>query len=276
VILPGMRWLLILFSVLTLLAFVALFLGAGQTDRYFAWTINPPVTAAFLGAAYAGGCALVVLGLRRRTWADLRIPLVAILIFTLVTLAASLLHLDRFHLDKTGFPLFAAWFWLAIYVFVPLAMLILLIRQVRQIRHDLPEPDRQLPIPRGLAAVLGVQGALFLGVGAVLFAVPETQAVLWPWPLTPLTARAVAAWLLAFGLAGLLAIREGDLLRLPISASAYGLLAALEIVVLVRYAGVVRWTAAATWVYLALMITIMVSAAYALRRIHLVPAASTY
>src|SRR5687767_11274093 len=50
VILPGMRRLLILFSGLTLLAFVALFLGAGQTDRYFAWTINPPVTAAFLGA----------------------------------------------------------------------------------------------------------------------------------------------------------------------------------------------------------------------------------
>ncbi len=272
-ILPGMRRLLILFSGLTLLAFVALFLGAGQTDRYFAWTINPPVTAAFLGAGYAGGCALVVLGLRRGTWPALRIPFVAILIFTLVTLAASLLHLDRFHLDRTGIAGFAAWFWLAIYVFVPLAMIVLLVRQVR---HDPGETARQLPIPRGLAAVLGVQGAIFLAVGAVLFAVPESEARLWPWPLTPLTARAVAAWLLAFGLAGLLAIREGDLRRLPISASAYGLLAALEIVVLVRYAGVVRWTAAATWVYLALMIMIMVSAAYALRRIHLVPAASTY
>ena len=61
-ILPGTRRLLIVFSTLTLLAFVALFGGAAYTDRYFAWTIKPPATAAFLGAAYAAGCVLVVLG----------------------------------------------------------------------------------------------------------------------------------------------------------------------------------------------------------------------
>ena len=86
--------------------------------------------------------------------------------------------------------------------------------------------------------------------------------------LTPLTARAVAAWLMAFGLGGLLAVREGDLARLDVSATAYALLAALEIVVLIRYAEVVRWTAPATWVYLGLFVLIMVCGAYALRRIH--------
>ena len=264
-ILPGMRRLLIIFSGLTLLAFVALFLGAGQTDRYFAWTINPPATAAFLGAAYAGGCALVVLGLRRGAWSTLRIPFVTILVFTLVTLAATVLHLDKFHFAKSGVALFAAWFWLAIYVFVPLAMIIVLIRQIRR---SVPDPGPRLPIPRPLVAALLIQGGILLAVGVALFVAPATQAVLWPWMLTPLTARAVAAWLMALGLGGLLAVREGDLARLDVSATAYALLAGLEIVVLIRYAEVVRWTAPATAVYLALFVLIMVCAAYALRRIY--------
>ena len=264
-ILPGMRRLLIVFSGLTLLAFVVLFLGAGQTDRYFAWTINPPATAAFLGAAYAGGCALVVLGLRRGAWYNLRIPFVTILVFTLVTLAATMLHLDKFHFAKSGVALFAAWFWLAIYVFVPLAMIIVLIRQIRR---SVPDPGPRLPIPRPLVAALLIQGGILLAVGVALFVAPATQAVLWPWMLTPLTARAVAAWLMAFGLGGLLAVREGDLARLDVSATAYALLAGLEIVVLIRYAEVVRWTAPAAWVYLGLFVLIMVCGAYALRRIY--------
>lgn len=264
-ILPGMRRLLIMFSGLTLLAFVVLFLGAGQTDRYFAWTINPPATAAFLGAAYAGGCALVVLGLRRRAWAALRIPFITILAFTVVTSAATALHLDKFHFAKSGVALFAAWFWLAVYVFVPLTMIVMLIGQVRRrVRH----PGPRLPIPRPLNAALLAQGGILLVVGTALFVAPATQVVLWPWMLTPLTARAVAAWLLAFGLGGLLAVRDGDLARLDISATAYALLAGLEIVVLIRYAEVVRWTAPATAVYLGLAVSIMVCAAVALRRIH--------
>jgi len=265
VILPGMRRLLIIFSVLTLLAFAALFVGAGHTDRYFAWTINPPATAAFLGAAYAGGCALVFLSLRRGTWSTLRVPFVTILVFTLVTLAATVVHLDKFHFAKSGIALFAAWFWLAVYVVVPLAMIVVLISQIRR---SLPEPGPRLPIPRPLVAALLTQSGILLAVGVALFVAPATQAVLWPWMLTPLTARTVAAWLVAFGLGGLLAVREGDLARLDVPATAYALLAGLEIVVLIRYAEVVRWTAPATWVYLALFVLIMVCGAYALRRIY--------
>jgi hypothetical protein len=260
-----MRRLLIVFSCLTLLAFAVLFLGAGQTDRYFAWTINPPATAAFLGAAYAGGCTLVVLGLRRGTWSTLRIPFVTILVFTVVTLAATVLHLDKFHFAKSGVAVFAAWFWLAIYVLVPLAMIIVLIRQIRRAA---PDAGPRLPIPRPLRAALLAQGGILLAVGIALFVAPATQAVLWPWMLTPLTARTVAAWLMAFGLGGLLAVREGDLARLDVPATAYALLAGLEIVVLIRYAEVVRWTAPAAWVYLALFGLIMVCGGYALRRIY--------
>ncbi len=198
-ILPGTRLLLVIFSGLTLLAFVVLFVLADATERYFAWTIKPPATAAFLGAAYAAGCALELLAFRRRTWAALRIPFLTILVFTVLTLVASVLHLDRFHFGS-DLPMArcAAYFWLAIYVVVPLAMVVVLVIQERRPAERI---DR-VALPAVLRVTLLVQGAVMFAVGAALFLAPGTAEALWPWMLTPLTARMVAAWLLAFGRGG--------------------------------------------------------------------------
>jgi hypothetical protein len=269
-ILPATRLLLVIFSALTLLAFVALFVLSGSTDRYFAWTIKPPATAAFLGAAYAAGCVLVLLAQRKGTWAELQIPFVTILAFAVATLIASLLHVDRFHF---GSPVllarYAAYFWMAIYVVVPVAMVAVL---AVQLRRPAPAPS-PVAMPTALAVTLLIQGVLLLAVGLALFVQPATAAALWPWPLTPLTARVVAAWLVAFGVGAVLAWRSRDLVRLQVAAVAYGLLAVLELVVLIRFPGTVRWSAPATWVYLALAASILVSSGYALLRLRLGPGA---
>ena len=105
----------------------------------------------------------------------------------------------------------------------------------------------------------------------MLFAVPGTQAVLWPWTLTPLTARSVAAWLIAFGVCALLAVRTGDLARLGVPAWSYAVLAVLQLVVLARYPADIRWSSPATWAYVALLVSILINsglrAAPARRRI---------
>ena len=263
-ILPGTRLLLVIFSGLTLLAFIVLFGLADATERDFAWTIRPPATAAFLGAAYAAGCLLVVLALRKGTWAALRIPFLTILVFTIVTLAATLLHLDRLHFGSDVLAArYAAYFWMGVYLLVPPAMVAVLVAQKRR-STPLPDP---LPMPTGLAATLLAQGVLLLGVGAALLVVPASATVLWPWPLTPLTARVVAAWLLAFGLCAILAWQSRDLARLDVAAWAYALLALLEVVVVIRFTGTVEWSTPAIWVYLALAASILASSAYALVRL---------
>ncbi|MCF6745923.1 hypothetical protein E9529_16890 [Blastococcus sp. KM273128] len=264
-VLPGTRRMLQAFTALTLLAFVALFIGSSRTADHFAWTIEPPATAAFLGAAYAAGCVLVALSLRTPVWAHVRIPFATVLVFTVLTLAATLLHRDRFHFGDPGLVAnAAAWFWLAVYVVVPVGMLAMLVAQER-LPH--PDPPRRLLLPAGLATVLAVQGAVFLVAGAVLYAAPATESSLWPWTLTPLTARAVGAWLIAFGVGIALALRDRDLDRLRLAAVAYAVFGALELVVLARYPDVVRWDSAAAWVYVALMVSTVVSAGYALRRL---------
>lgn len=141
-----------------------------------------------------------------------------------------------------------------VYVVIPLAMIVLVPLQER-VRGD--DPPRLVPLPRGLSAALAVQGSVMLLAGAVLFAVPAAQSVLWPWQLTPLTSRTVGSWLIAFGFAAVLALRERDLERLELAAIAYTVFGALELVALARFAGVVRWGEPAAWVYLALLVTIV-------------------
>lgn len=263
-ILPGTRGLLVVFSGLTFLAFLTLFVMAAHTDSYFAWTIAPPTTAAFLGAAYAAGCVIVVLGLRSGSWASIRVPYVAILVFTLVTLVATLLHLDRFHFGAPGvIARLAAWFWMAVYVLVPVAMLTMLLLQERRPKAD---QHRRQPLPVPVRLLLAAQGVVLLAVGVTLFVSPVWARLLWPWTLTPLTARAVAAWLVAFGVAAALTLRNGDLAGADISAWAYAVLATLELVVVLRYPETVRWSSPAAWAYLATAVSILGLAVYPIAR----------
>jgi hypothetical protein len=251
----GTRALLGVFVVLTALATNQLYVLSAHTDDYFAWTIRPPLTAAFLGAGYAAGCVLVVLGLRARAWAQARVAVVTVAVFAALTLAATLLHLDKFHFGSGGaIARFAAWFWLAVYVVVPVALVALAVHQQRDPGAD---PERRDPVPAWLAGAFAVQGLVMLVAGVAMFAVPGTARTLWPWTLTPLTARVVAAWLVAFGVAAVLTLVERDLSRLAAGAVAYTVLGVLELLALVRYSGEVRWGSAAGVAYLVLMVTVV-------------------
>ncbi len=256
--LPAMRGLLVVFSVLAVLAVVPLFLLPARTAELFAWTIQPPITAAFLGAGYAAGFALVLLSLRDPVWVDSRVPVVTILVFTVLTLTATLLHVDRFHFQPefAGAPLparAAAWSWTAVYVVVPVSLSVLLARQERAPGAD---PPPRWPVSRLLRAALAVESAALLVTGVALFLVPSSASVLWPWALTPLTARTVAAWLVAFGLGTALAARSGDLQRLRTAAVAYAVFGVLVLVAVARYADAVAWDSAAAWVLLLLAIAV--------------------
>jgi hypothetical protein len=228
-----MRWLLRVASVLVLVAGFQLFVLSDYTDQYFAWTVSPPVTAAFLGAAFWGSFVLELLASRETIWARARIAAPAVLVFTTAMLIATLLHLDRFHLDSAF-----GWIWLAVYVVVPPIMLFALIRQSRVAGSD-PAPGQPLAI--WLRVILGVQAALMLVYGLLLFLAPSVFAPYWPWMLTPLTARATASWLLGLGVAAGEVARENDILRARIALASYTVLSLLELIVLLRYSSVIEW-----------------------------------
>lgn len=252
---PAIRGLLVGFVVLTALATNQLYILSAHTDAYFAWTIKPPLTAAFLGAGYAAGLVLVLLGLRAQAWVEARIAVVIVGVFSTLTLVATVLHRDRFHFSADGaISRFAAWFWLGIYIVVPLALAVLIVLHQRRPGID---PPRRDPVPLWLAAAFAVQGLIMLAVGVAMYAVPSTARTLWPWPLTPLTARAVSAWLIAFGVAAVLTMIERDIGRLAAGAVAYTVFGVLELIALLRFGEVGRWDSPAGVLYLVVLISVV-------------------
>lgn len=217
----GLRWFFIVSAVLALIAGVMLFIGAAETDRFFAWTIEPPLTAAFMGAAYWAALVLLAWAANQREWARSRTALPAVFLIAVLLLIATLIHLDKFDLDS----LFG-WFWLTVYVIV-VPLLTVLIWQQISAAGQVPPGHR--PLPAWLRLALSLQAGAMLGIGAALFVFGTDAASLWPWELTPLTARAIGAFLCGFGIAAAFAVREDDLDRLRGSALSYAALGALEL-----------------------------------------------
>jgi hypothetical protein len=260
---PGMRTLLGAFAVLTALATGALYVLAENTAETFAWTIEPPLTAAFIGAGYAAGFVLVVLSLRDPVWAHSRVPVLTIFVFVVLTLAATLLHINRMHFDDdfAGLDLLAkgaAWFWLAVYIVIPIAMAVLIVRQERAPGED---PPPRHPVPVVLRVALALESAVLLVVGGLIYIDPTTAEWVWPWAMPPFTARIVAAWLLAFGLATALAAVAGDLRRLRTAAIAYTVFGVLVLLAVARFPSTLDWDQAPAWIFMGMAVAVVLTGA---------------
>jgi len=194
---PGVRALLAAAAVLVFLAGTQLFVFTTSTDRYFAWTIASPMTAAFLGAAYWSAIGLELGAATAPTWAEARIAVPAVFVFTALTLGVTFWHLEAFHLDgelelRTRA---VTWGWIAVYVVVPMAMILAVVGQRR--RSTVVPPGAGLPSV--VRSLLVVQAVVLLGLGLALLIAPSWADGAWPWPLTALTGRAIGAWLIGLG-----------------------------------------------------------------------------
>ena len=217
-------------------------------DRFFSWTIATPLTAAFLGAAYWAAFVLLGWAARQQDWAMARPAVPPVFVIALLLLVATLVHLDLFDLDSIF-----GWFWLIVYVVVVPLLVFLVARQVRT-AGAVPPGTR--PLRGWLRAVLLAQAIAMLGVGVALFIAPTDAATLWPWALTPLTARAVGAFLCGFAVAAAFAAWENDLDRLRGSAYSYAALGALELLAVAVHSGDLSGTTLECSVYVGFCATV--------------------
>jgi hypothetical protein len=268
-----MRMMIVPFVVLAGMGALDLYLLPQHTDRYFAWTLRPQASAMFMGAGYAAGVVMTVLSFRRQPWAVTRIATYSIFVFVVMMSWATLLHLDRmhFHSGPTSARA-AAWLWIVVYIVVPVALAVLIVHEVREPGGD---PPRRAPLAAGLRVVLGVQGAVMVGFGVALFAWPTQMDRVWPWPLTALSGRALASWLLAIGCAGVEAVFENDLPRLRPAFITYTVLGVLWLLALVRAGDEVRWGSASAWVYGAGLLSVSAAGAVGVRFAARVPRSET-
>jgi len=261
----GMRWLLVAAGFLVLLAGFQLFILTEYTNSYFAWTIQPFITAAFLGGGYFSSFLIEFLASRKTRWVEGRIAVPGVFTFTTLTLIATLLHLDRFHFSGPGMiAQAAAWFWLSIYAIVPPTMLAMWFQQ-----HHVPgaNPKRSMPLPLILRSVLIIQAIVMLAWGMGLFADPAFSAISWPWKLTPLTSQAVGAWLIGIGVTAGYAFIENDYSRIRVGLVSYLAFGVLEIIALLRYPASLSWVSWSAWFYLGLIISILLVGSYSTKHV---------
>jgi hypothetical protein len=257
----AMRWMLLAASILVFLAGIQLFILTENTERYFAWTIDPPLTAAALGGAYWASSIMELSASRQPTWTRARIALPAVLAFTTLTFVATLLHLDRFHLGN-GFPAatrLVTWAWVAVYALVPVVMGIVLVLQLRAAGADEP---RRNPLPAWLRVLLGIHAVVLLTFGFALFVAPSSTLSLWPWTLTPLTARIIGAWLLSLGIAAAQVNAENDWRRLAVATHMYVFLGIFEFVALIRYPQSIDWVQPAALMYVLFLASVLLVGIY--------------
>lgn len=236
---PLMRAILFAGGIFVLIAGVQLFVFPGETDKLFAWTIASELSAATLGAFYFSAAVLALGSARQETWARARLGVPGILAFVWLTLIATLLHLDLFHLDSNGFVAqLAAWVWLAIYVIEPPALTWALFAQLRAPGGD---PERPGPLPVGYRALLTGLAVFMLIFGAALFVAPADVSDLWPWPLTELVAQAIAAWIVALGGLHAAIAWENERSRIRLGVALPLVFAALQAIALARFGDEIDW-----------------------------------
>jgi hypothetical protein len=256
----GMRLFFWAAAILVAIAGFQLYYGAEQTDVYFAWTINPPLTAAFLGAGYWSVFLSSLLALRESYWVRVRGTIPTAVIATGLLLVATLLHLDRFHTDSPVFiTWFAAWAWIVVYVVAPPLVLLLIWQQLRILGATSP---RQYPLPSTVRTVLLIISTMTIAPAIVFVIAPEVINPIWPWMLTPLTGRAVGAWLAAVGSTTAVMWWENDFARLRLTALAVWIFGALQLLAMARFASTVDWGNLLAWVLVILWIAMIAVGLY--------------
>jgi len=221
-VLRGTRWLAVFVIPFLVVASVMLFFWPQDTGRLFAWPIKPFMTAMMLAAAYMGGIyffSAVVLASR---WHTIKTGFLPVFTFASLLGIATLLHWDRFTHGHVSF-----YAWAGLYFIAPFLVLAAWLLNRRTDPIVLATGD--VEIPSLLRWLVGVVGVITVIIALLLFIRPDLMLAVWPWKLTPLTARVAGAMFALPGIVGLgiAADRRWSAARIILQAQAFSILVIL-------------------------------------------------
>jgi hypothetical protein len=212
-----------------------------------------------MGAAYLAAGVLVAGAARERAWANARVGATVAGVFTTLTSIATFWHLDKFHFSQSGIALASTWMWMVIYTAFPIVLIVLLARQAMQ---DGVDPPKTRPLARTELVGFGLLAAWAAGWGLVLTVDQGKSPELWPWILTPLTAKVVGAWMISTGAGIALVVREADWRPVRAVIPGFTLFGALQLVELARFSESVRWASNADTIYTVFLLVLVAAGSY--------------
>lgn len=216
---PATRWVSALLVPFLVAAFAILYLFPDHTPQFFAWGIQPRMSAMTLGATYLGGAYFFGRAAADARWHWVKVGFLPVTTFATLMGIATILHWDRFNHGSLAF--FA---WVGLYFTTPFLVFLLWLRN----RATDPGPlshDRR--VPRRVRLVMGSVGGLTLLTSLLLFLHPGFMISSWPWQLTPLTARVMGALFALTGVGELAIALEArwSAIRIPLQSLIIGLAA---------------------------------------------------
>jgi hypothetical protein len=202
-VLPATRWTSWAIVAILAPAVYALWGRPGATAHLWAWTIKPDMSAIFMGSGYGAGAYFFARTALSRRWHPAAAGVLASSIFAALALIPTVVHWDRFnHGDAPFAAAFAFYGWVIVYIAAPPLVLWLWWRN-RRTDPRRPDPGEPLVSPT-VALVARAVAAGALAAAALFLISPSTAIDVWPWPLTPLTARVLACFTAQVGLGALL------------------------------------------------------------------------
>lgn len=241
-VLPETRWVAGLVIPFLVVAFGILYFFPQDTAKLFAWEIKSPMTAMMLGSAYAGGIYYFSGLLMTRQWHRIQVGLIPVTIFASVLNVTTVLHWDKF--NHGTLPFFA---WVSLYFTTPFIVFALWLRNRGQ---DTDQSDgNDTAIPLTLRYVIGAVGATTLVIAIFLFLNPTLMIQLWPWTLTPLTSRVMAAMFSLPGMVGLGMAMDSRWSSAKIILQSQGFSILLILVAVFRNRVEFNWATAGSWLF---------------------------
>jgi hypothetical protein len=195
-VLPITRWLAWIVLPFLVVAAILLYIWPNNTDVTFAWTIKPSMTPMMLAAAYMGGIFFFTRVAAARQWHTIKAGFLPVIAFAGSLGIATLLHWDRFNHSHVSF-----FTWALLYFITPFLVLGVWLRNRAHDPHRAGPGERLLPPTTRV--IIGVIGGITLLVSIFLFLSPQLMIQVWPWKLTPLTARVMGSMFALPGLVGL-------------------------------------------------------------------------
>ena len=167
-----------------------------KVDKAIPWLV-PALHARFLGAMYLSGTAFMIGGILAQYYAEVKIMVRVILIWTGMLFVVSLFYLGEFDYSRPQ-----VWIWFGAYIIYPLIALWLMWKD-----RTLNERLTGTSLPAWVRNYLLVQGILVTALAFVLLLAPDVMVGVWPWNITRLLAQIYSAPFLAYGLSSLMLSR---------------------------------------------------------------------
>jgi len=181
-----------------------------HVDTAIPWLV-PPLHARFIGAIYLSGMIIMSGSMMAHQYADVRVVVLMIGIWT-----GSLFVISLFYLGEFDFSRSTVLIWFGAYIIYPLIAFYL-----TWIHRNTKSDASVSNIPSWIHNYFLIQGIIITVLALALLFAPELMINVWPWKITRMLAQIYSGPFLAYGFGSVLLSRQRTMSEVRIAATGF-------------------------------------------------------